>query len=92
MQRDESSQQVHFLGTCNSLVTWITRRQRLLPFLASNVADFFTNNNLITKQGTGVQCSNHQDVSALTTRTHKRPTLMSFFTYLLLYIRTTSKC
>ena len=40
----------------------------LFSFLASNVADIDTNKHLITTQGTGVLCSNGQEVSALAPR------------------------
>ena len=37
-------------------------KMELFSFLASNVADIDTNKHLITTQGTGILCSNHQDV------------------------------
>ncbi|KAG0727460.1 hypothetical protein GWK47_034604 [Chionoecetes opilio] len=46
-------------------------KTELFSFLASNVADIDTNKHLITTQGTGVLCSNRQDVSALAPCTHE---------------------
>ena len=46
-------------------------KTELFSFLASNIADIDTNKHIITTQGTGVICSNRQDVSALAPCTHE---------------------
>lgn len=49
----------------------IDDKRELFSFLASKVADIDTNKHLITTKGTGVLCSNRQDVPALAPCTHE---------------------
>lgn len=46
-------------------------KTELFSFLASSVANLATNKHIITTQGTGILCSNRQDVSALAPCTHE---------------------
>ena len=46
-------------------------KTELFSFLASNVAEIDTNKQIITTQGTGVLCSNRQNLSTLAPCTHE---------------------
>ena len=68
-RRVEPSTVIH--GNWQEFLRIDDNKTELFSFLASNVADIDTNKHLNTTQGTGVLCSNRQDVSAIASCTYE---------------------